>query len=71
VRSRTYEIVFLGEAGAAVRAEFDDCQIITSPDATTLRAELPDQAALLGLIERIDSLRLQVTRVSLLPSSAP
>jgi len=70
VRSRTYEIVFVGQAGAAVRAEFDDCQITTSPGATTLRAELPDQAALIGLMLRIDNLRLEVMHVFLLPPPA-
>ncbi len=71
VRSSTYEITFMGQAGAATRAEFDDCQVTVSPDTTTLRCELPDQAALAGLIERIIGLRLEITRVLLVePASA-
>lgn len=72
MRSRAYEIVFAGQAGAAVRAELEDCQITTSPDATTtLCVELPDQAALIGLLQRIDILRLEITHVLLLPRPAP
>ena len=52
------------------RTEFDDCQVITSPDATTLRCELPDQAALAGLIQRIIDLRLEITRVLLIEPAA-
>jgi hypothetical protein len=50
-----------------VRAEFDDCTIIIGPGSTTLRAELPDQCAMSGLIQRIIDLRLEITRVLLLP----
>jgi hypothetical protein len=71
VRSHTYEITFTGEAGATVRAAFDDCQVTTGAGTTTLRAELPDQAALVGLIQRINGLRLEVIQVQLLAPSPP
>jgi hypothetical protein len=71
VRSRTYEIAFSGQAGTTVRAEFDDCQITLSPDRTTLHAELPDQPALIGLIQRIVSLRLELVHVLLVPPGTP
>ena len=72
VRSSTYEITFRGQAGAATQAEFDDCQVTVSPDTTTLRCELPDQAALAGLIQRIISLRLEIIHVLLVePAPAP
>ena len=58
--SRTYEITFVGQAGAALRAEFDDCEVTVGSGTTTLRAEVPDQAALLGLVERINALRLDM-----------
>jgi len=61
MRSQTYEITFTGQAGPTLRAEFDDCQVTIGPGTTTLRAELPDQAALAGLVQRITSLRLEVT----------
>jgi hypothetical protein len=60
VRSQTYEITFTGEAGSALRAEFDDCEVTVGPGTTTLRAELPDQAALSGLVLRITGLGLEL-----------
>ena len=66
VRSQTYEITFTGQAGAALQAEFDDCEVTVGPGTTTLRAELPDQAALTGLVLRITSLRLEVIHVHLI-----
>jgi hypothetical protein len=60
MRSQTYEITFTGQAGATLRAEFDDCDVTLGPDTITLRAKLPDQAALSGLVQRITSLRLEV-----------
>jgi hypothetical protein len=65
VQSRTYEITFAGQAGPAVGAEFDDCQVTLGAGTTTLRAELPDQCALSGLIQRIISLHLEITHVQL------
>ena len=65
VHARTYEITFLGQAGTTLRAEFDDCEVTVGPDSTTLRAELPDQGALTGLMQRITGLGLDVIDVSL------
>lgn len=72
MRSQTYEITFTGQAGATLRAEFDDCQVTVSPDTTTLRADLPDQAALAGLVQRITGLGLEVIHLRLVvPRPAP
>ena len=65
MRPLTYEIRFSGPAGRTLRAQFDDCQVTTRPDTTTLRAELPDQAALSGLVERIVGLGLEIINVNL------
>ena len=65
MQSQTYEITFLGQAGSTLSAEFDDCEITVGPGTTTLRADLPDQGALSGLIERISGLGLNVIDVSL------
>ena len=46
--------------GSTLRAEFDDCEVTVGPGTTTLRAELPDQAALSGLVLRITGLGLKV-----------
>ena len=61
--SRTYEITFMGQAGTVLRAEFDDCEVSVGPGTTTLRAELPDQGALHGLLQRIAGLRLELIDV--------
>jgi len=60
MRSQTYEITFTGEAGTALCAEFDDCDVAVGLGTTTLRAELPDQGALTGLLQRITCLGLEV-----------
>jgi hypothetical protein len=64
VQARTYEITFAGQAGTALCAEFDDCDVSVSQETTTLRAELPDQGALQGLLQRITSLGLELVDVS-------
>jgi hypothetical protein len=69
-RSQAYEITFAGQAGSTLRAEFDDCEVSVGPDATILRAELPDQAALAGLVLRITGLGLELIGVRRLPSPA-
>ena len=72
VRPRTYEITFAGRADAALRAEFDDCEVTVESGTTTLRAEIPDQAALWELVERINGLRLDMIDMHLVaPPPAP
>jgi hypothetical protein len=71
MRSQTYEITFSGQAGTTLRAEFDDCEVTIGPSTTTLHAELPDQAALTGLVLRIIGLNLEIILVRLVaPPSA-
>ena len=65
VQPHTYEIAFTGQADRTLRAQFDDCEVITSPETTTLHADLADQAALPGLIERIVGLGLEIIDVHL------
>jgi hypothetical protein len=65
VQYLTYEVTFAGQAGEALRAEFDDCEVSVARGATTIRAELPDPAALAGLVLRVTSLRLQVIHLHL------
>jgi hypothetical protein len=66
VPPRTYEITFTGQADRTLCAQFDDCKVSTSPDATTLRAEVADHAALSGLVQRIAGLGLEITQLRLL-----
>jgi hypothetical protein len=65
VGSQIYEITFLGQAGGTLSAAFDDCEVTVSRGTTTLRADLPDQGAFTGLMERINELGLEVIDVSL------
>ncbi len=65
LRRYIYEITFRGEADRLIRAEFDDCEVITGSGMTTLRAELPDQGARLGLVHRVTGLGLEVTALNL------
>jgi hypothetical protein len=65
-RSQTYEITFTGRAGARLRSAFDDCEVSIGPGTTTLRAELPDQGALTGLVQRITGLGLEVIDLHLI-----
>ena len=72
MRPYIYEITFAGQADRTLRAQFDDCKVTTGPDTTTLRAELPDQAALSGLGQRIVGLGLEIIHLLLVtPPSAP
>jgi hypothetical protein len=61
----TCEITFVGQAGSAIRAEFADCTVTVRPGRTTLRAQLPDQAAIGGLVRRIIGLGLDVVHLHL------
>ena len=70
MRPKTYEITFQGEVGRALCAEFEDCEITVGSGLTTLRAELPDQAALWGLVQRISELGLEVTDLHLITPPA-
>lgn len=66
---QTYEITFSGQAGSTLRAEFDDCEVTLGRGTTTLRTELPDQAALSGFMQRLADLRLEVVDVHLVAPS--
>ena len=65
MRPQIYEITFTGQAGTALRAEFEDCEVTVGPGTTTLRAKLPDQGALSGLVQRITGLGLEVIHMHL------
>jgi hypothetical protein len=65
IRPCTYEITFTGRAGDVLRTAFDDCMVTVGPGMTTLRAQLPDQAALWGLVQRIIGFRLEVVDLHL------
>jgi hypothetical protein len=71
LRSQVYEIIFAGKAGSVLRAEFDDCELSVGRETTTLRVELPDQAALWGVLERIMGFGLKLIEVRLVAVPSP
>ena len=55
-----YEITFKGEAGARIRAAFEGLDVSATHGVTVLKGELPDQAALHGIINRLEALGLEL-----------
>jgi hypothetical protein len=67
---RTYEITFAGEAVPAIVAAFEEFEVIVQAGNTTLRAELPDQPALHGTIDRLQDFGLELLEVRVVPPPA-
>ena len=59
----TYVITVRGVAGPLVRAAFDDVVLSAVGDTTVLRRARTDQAALHGLLRRIQDLGLELLDV--------
>jgi hypothetical protein len=57
-----YEVRVLGQVGPAAREAFADVEVQVEPPATVLSGTL-DQAALHGLIERIQALGLEIVDI--------
>ena len=60
MKPTTYEITVRGRLGAALHAAFDGLTASASEADTVLRGELPDQAALYAVLDRIESLGLEL-----------
>ena len=58
-----YEIVVRGEAGPAVRSEFDDFVVSVGDGQTTFRGDLPDQPAIFGVLARVQDFGLELVEV--------
>jgi hypothetical protein len=63
VAATTYEIRISGTLPDEVAAEFDDVEVMATAVSTVLSGDLPDQAALLGLLARLRALGLTVLEV--------
>jgi hypothetical protein len=63
--SETFELEFRGEPGPAVRAAFPEFELRPEHGSTRLHGEFVDQAALHGVIERINALGLELIGVQL------
>jgi hypothetical protein len=67
---KTYEITFAGEAIPAIVAAFEEFEVVVQAGNTTLRAELPDQAALHGTMNRLQDFGLELLEVRVVPRAA-
>jgi len=61
---RAYRLVVTGEMGPAMREAFGDLQVHTDHGRTVLSGELPDQPALYSVLERLQTLGLDLIDVS-------
>ena len=64
--SEAFELWFRGEPGPALRAAFPEFVLRPEHGMTVLHGEFVDQAALLGAIDRINSLGLQLIDLRLI-----
>jgi hypothetical protein len=60
-----YELAFKGAASDTLATAFEGCEVTTNRGITVVRSRIPDQAALQGLIQRIDALGLEILEVQL------
>ena len=68
MQSRPYEITVRGRLGAALIGAFDGLSATPVAANTVLRGDIPDQAALFGVLERIDALGLELLEVRSAPT---
>ena len=60
-----YELSFKGAASTTLAGAFEECEVTSERGLTTVRSAVPDQAALQGLISRINALGLELLDVRL------
>ncbi len=58
-----YDITVRGRLGPTVIAAFDDLNARPSTASTVLRGDIPDQAALYSVLERLSALGLELLEV--------
>ncbi|HMK10015.1 MAG TPA: hypothetical protein VK461_00385 [Acidimicrobiales bacterium] len=65
---QVYELSFRGAASDTLAAGFEGCEVMTSDDVTTVRALVPDQAALQGMISQVHGFGLELLEVRIVAS---
>jgi hypothetical protein len=68
---KRYEIIVDGEAHPAIVEAFEDFDIRVESGSIILQAELPDQAALYGALDRLLALDLVLREVKILEATQP
>jgi hypothetical protein len=66
-----YAISIRGRVGPSLRTAFGPMQVSTIPGHTVLRGLLEDQAALYGVLARIQELGLELEEVRRMPGPLP
>jgi hypothetical protein len=66
---QTYELQFRGAASDTLAAAFDGCQLTSDRGVTTVRAQIPDQAALQGMIAQVHAFGLDLLEVRIVEGS--
>lgn len=67
--SQVVEIVVRGKLGPELVAALDDFSVVDAPDGCTrLVGTIPDQARLIGLLEMLDQLHIEVVSVNPVPA---
>jgi hypothetical protein len=61
-----YELSFKGTASAALAGAFENCVVTSRSGITIVRSEVPDQAALHGLLDRVQALGLEILELRLI-----
>lgn len=60
---QVYELRFKGAASDTLAAGFEGCDVFRDGDVTTVRALVPDQAALQGMISQVHAFGLDLLEV--------
>jgi len=63
-----YEITISGRLGGSFRLAFEDLTITLRPGETVMRGRELDQAALYGILERIQALGFELVEVRRIPA---
>jgi hypothetical protein len=61
-----YELSFKGTASETLAGAFENCTVTCRSGTTVVRSEVPDQAALHGLLARVHALGLELLDVRLI-----
>ncbi|RKS71035.1 hypothetical protein BZB76_5517 [Actinomadura pelletieri DSM 43383] len=67
-RACDYEITIHGRVGESLRLAFEELSVTLHPAETVLRGRALDQAALYGILDRIQALGFELVEVRRLPS---
>ena len=69
--TQTYELAFRGEPGPVTRAAFPEFELRCEKGMTVFQGKFVDQAGLHGVIDRVNSLGLELVDVRLIEDDTP